>query len=283
MLHGPPSGPCCQCKNAATCAYVGNVAENKRLGTPINMNDGPQGFRDNNSPGSTTATHTPSPPSRPGCIPEAEPSRCLITAWPSGLTMAASWDEKRCSSGALVGSTSTMRLCFANDNAFGATHLHKAPLLCPPRCFVRHGCRVPCKAPMSNSARASTSPAPEGPQFRIPLRRGPLPATAWCSRRSRYASWPHSMGVPDPASLLLRIQSKVSSPTPSTTSSITKRPTGTTSRSSRTAAPVGRWIRLSSGLWVPKPRVSGNPHRRRGGWGWKRHVQLQPNQRHLVV
>jgi len=32
------------------------------------MNDGPQGFRDNNNPGSTTA-------------------------WPSGLTMAASWDE----------------------------------------------------------------------------------------------------------------------------------------------------------------------------------------------
>ena len=60
MLHGPPSGPCCQCKNAATCAYVGNVAENKRLGIPpINMNDGPQGFRDNNSPGSTTGDTYP--------------------------------------------------------------------------------------------------------------------------------------------------------------------------------------------------------------------------------
>eukprot|EP00041_Stephanoeca_diplocostata_P020071 m.441232 g.441232 ORF g.441232 m.441232 type:complete len:765 (+) comp21468_c0_seq4:58-2352(+) len=68
MLHGPPSGPCCQCKTNASCAYVGNVVPNKRLGIPpINMNDGPQGFRDNNNPGSTTA-------------------------WPSGLTMAASWD-----------------------------------------------------------------------------------------------------------------------------------------------------------------------------------------------
>lgn len=68
MLHGPPSGPCCQCKTNASCAYVGNVVPNTRLGIPpINMNDGPQGFRDNNNPGSTTA-------------------------WPSGLTMAASWD-----------------------------------------------------------------------------------------------------------------------------------------------------------------------------------------------
>jgi beta-glucosidase len=44
------------------------VAKNTRLGIPpINMNDGPQGFRDNNSPQTTTA-------------------------WPSGLTMAAGWD-----------------------------------------------------------------------------------------------------------------------------------------------------------------------------------------------
>jgi len=67
MLHGPPTGPCCQCKTAE-CAYVGNVAPNSRLGIPpITMNDGPQGFRDNNHHGTTTA-------------------------WPSGLTMAASWD-----------------------------------------------------------------------------------------------------------------------------------------------------------------------------------------------
>jgi beta-glucosidase len=47
---------------------VGNVLPNSRLGIPpINMNDGPQGFRDDNHPGSTTA-------------------------WPSGLTIAASWD-----------------------------------------------------------------------------------------------------------------------------------------------------------------------------------------------
>ena len=55
MLHGPPTGPCCQCTTNATCAYIGNVVPNARLGIPpINMNDGPQGFRDNNSPGSTT-------------------------------------------------------------------------------------------------------------------------------------------------------------------------------------------------------------------------------------
>ena len=48
--------------------YVGNIPGNDRLGIPpINMNDGPQGFRDNASPGTTTA-------------------------FPSGLTIAASWD-----------------------------------------------------------------------------------------------------------------------------------------------------------------------------------------------
>ena len=36
--------------------YVGNVCANTRLGIPaIKMNDGPQGFRDNKHPGSTTA------------------------------------------------------------------------------------------------------------------------------------------------------------------------------------------------------------------------------------
>jgi beta-glucosidase len=68
MLHGPPSGPCCQCNTSALCAYVGNVAPIPRLDIPpITMNDGPQGFRDNGHPQTTTA-------------------------WPSGLTMAASWD-----------------------------------------------------------------------------------------------------------------------------------------------------------------------------------------------
>ena len=70
MLHGPPTGPCCQCTTNATCAYVGNVAPNARLGIPpINMNDGPQGFRDNNHPATTTA-------------------------WPSGLTIGASFDQE---------------------------------------------------------------------------------------------------------------------------------------------------------------------------------------------
>eukprot|EP01124_Arcella_intermedia_P035261 TRINITY_DN8933_c0_g1_i1.p1 TRINITY_DN8933_c0_g1~~TRINITY_DN8933_c0_g1_i1.p1 ORF type:complete len:742 (-),score=99.26 TRINITY_DN8933_c0_g1_i1:33-2258(-) len=50
--------------------YVGNVPANARLGIPaIKMNDGPQGFRDNAHPGTTTQ-------------------------WPSGLTLAASWDPK---------------------------------------------------------------------------------------------------------------------------------------------------------------------------------------------
>ena len=63
MLHGPTD-----CSHSASCAYVGNVAPNTRLGIPpINMNDGPQGFRDNAHPRTSTA-------------------------WPSGLTMAASWD-----------------------------------------------------------------------------------------------------------------------------------------------------------------------------------------------
>jgi hypothetical protein len=57
MLHGPPTGPCCQCKGNASCAYVGNVAGSKRLGIPpLNLNDGPQGFRDAQSPGRSSAT-----------------------------------------------------------------------------------------------------------------------------------------------------------------------------------------------------------------------------------
>lgn len=68
MLHGP-SGECCQCTTSAACAYVGNVAPITRLGIPpITMNDGPQGFR-------TAGQH-----------------QGTSTAWPSGLTMAASWD-----------------------------------------------------------------------------------------------------------------------------------------------------------------------------------------------
>eukprot|EP00755_Sulcionema_specki_P016436 Sspe_Gene.10360::Locus_3458_Transcript_1_1_Confidence_1.000_Length_2315::g.10360::m.10360/K05349/bglX; beta-glucosidase len=56
MLHGSHS------------QYVGTVSAIPRLGVPeIKMNDGPQGFRDNARPGSTTA-------------------------WPSGLTVAASFD-----------------------------------------------------------------------------------------------------------------------------------------------------------------------------------------------
>ena len=48
--------------------YVGNIAGNTRLGIPpLLMNDGPQGFRDNAHPGTTTQ-------------------------FPSGLCIAASWD-----------------------------------------------------------------------------------------------------------------------------------------------------------------------------------------------
>jgi len=68
MLHGPRYGPCCSCTQNSSCAYVGNINAVERLGIPpTTMNDGPQGFRDNVHPGTTTA-------------------------WPSGLSMAASWD-----------------------------------------------------------------------------------------------------------------------------------------------------------------------------------------------
>jgi len=68
ILHGPQYGPCCSCTQNSSCAYVGNINAIDRLGIPpTTMNDGPQGFRDNVHPGTTTA-------------------------WPSGLSMAASWD-----------------------------------------------------------------------------------------------------------------------------------------------------------------------------------------------
>ena len=69
LLHGPASGPSVQCADSAACAYVGNVNPIARLGVPpITMNDGPQGFRATSQMKGTS------------------------TAWPSGLTMAASWD-----------------------------------------------------------------------------------------------------------------------------------------------------------------------------------------------
>ncbi len=69
MLHGPATGSCCQCTESPLCAYVGNIAPNARLGIPpVNMNDGPQGFRAYNNQSKTT------------------------TAFPSALTMAASFD-----------------------------------------------------------------------------------------------------------------------------------------------------------------------------------------------
>ena len=50
--------------------YVGNVVGNPRLGIPpLNLNDGPQGFRTAHDDGTSTS-------------------------WPSGLTMAATWDEE---------------------------------------------------------------------------------------------------------------------------------------------------------------------------------------------
>jgi beta-glucosidase len=72
MLHGPSSGSCCECdeKEGPLCNYTGNIAPNSRLGIPqIKMNDGPQGFRDNKHPGTSTS-------------------------WPSAMTVAASWDEE---------------------------------------------------------------------------------------------------------------------------------------------------------------------------------------------
>lgn len=53
--------------------YVGNIAGNDRLGIPsINMQDGPQGFRVNSDTGAPGST----------------------TAWPSALSVSASWDPE---------------------------------------------------------------------------------------------------------------------------------------------------------------------------------------------
>ena len=60
MMHGAPW--------TDACHWTGYVAPNERLGIPaLKMNDGPQGFRDNDHPRTTTA-------------------------WPSGLTVGATWD-----------------------------------------------------------------------------------------------------------------------------------------------------------------------------------------------
>ena len=75
MLHGPDScGPTGTINDYwepnEQCPYVGNVPGNTRLDIPpINMNDGPQCFRVG------------------GKYPQG-----TSTAWPSGLTIAASWD-----------------------------------------------------------------------------------------------------------------------------------------------------------------------------------------------
>jgi beta-glucosidase len=58
MLHGADGN------------YIGNIKENKRLGIPaINMQDGPQGFRSDRYPGTTTC-------------------------FPSALTLASSFDAE---------------------------------------------------------------------------------------------------------------------------------------------------------------------------------------------
>ena len=202
--------------------------------------------------------------------------------------------KKRCSSGALVGSTSTMRLCFANDNAFGATHLHKAPLLCPPRCFVRHGCRVP-----RQRLQCPTRPgplrrpgAPERPQFRIPLRRGPLPGLPHGAAgdpgalrgliRWVFLTWPGRVAYPPQG-----IQSK--GVIANAKHYILNNQETNRNNVSELADRRTRWevdVRVVLRALSSKPPRAGllrALYRRRGGWGWKRHVQLQPNQRHLVV
>ena len=70
MLHGPESCERHQRGDPGACAYIGNVPGIPRLKVPpISMNDGPQGFR----------------------VPKGEPDG-TSTAWPSGLSMAATWD-----------------------------------------------------------------------------------------------------------------------------------------------------------------------------------------------
>ena len=64
---GPPSHP-----------YVGNVPAIPRLGVPwLSLQDGPQGYRDGKY------GHYPGPPGLPAGT---------ATQWPSGLTVAATWD-----------------------------------------------------------------------------------------------------------------------------------------------------------------------------------------------
>jgi beta-glucosidase len=117
---------------------VGNVAAIPRLKIPpITMNDGPQGFRDNNQPGSTTA-------------------------WPSGLTMAASWDtEAMMNWGVGMGKEFYNKganvqlgpgLCLARVPRNGRNF--ECALHFAPRAGARHfGCADLCISPQTHSNR----------------------------------------------------------------------------------------------------------------------------------
>jgi hypothetical protein len=68
MLHGLGT-QFFNCKATVNCNYTGATAPNGRLGIPsLRMADGPQGYRDFQSPGTSTA-------------------------FPSGLTVGATWDR----------------------------------------------------------------------------------------------------------------------------------------------------------------------------------------------
>ena len=69
LLHGPKTGVCCECPNQSSCAYTGNVAPLfvAPFIPPLHIADGPEGFRDANHPGTSTA-------------------------FPSSLTIAATWN-----------------------------------------------------------------------------------------------------------------------------------------------------------------------------------------------
>ena len=121
--HTLPCVSSCECHNGGNitsraCAYTGNVAPNARLNIPpINMNDGPQGFRESIIPGTTTAwfvmdgrKHTSSGATLNILLGEIVGMDCAVCLQvltctvafadvdvvcanrPSGLTVAASWD-----------------------------------------------------------------------------------------------------------------------------------------------------------------------------------------------
>jgi hypothetical protein len=144
MLHGPIAPmPCCECFNKTTgkivdkaCAYTGNVVPNERLGIPpIHMHDGPQGFRENMWPGTTTA-------------------------WPSSLTVGASWDPEAAGKWGCVARAAAGRV--------GRPRWLTSTALCAACCSQRrHGQGILCEGRQrpARPRRVPRARAAERPEF----------------------------------------------------------------------------------------------------------------------